>query len=487
VTLRRRRLFWLLLLWACRSSSQPVAVPPAAARPTVSDLLPSSHRKPGGAWYGLYLGGRKVGFGRFQLRPGAFEGRPALESHLRMEMTATFGPMPVELRIEGSRWYEAAGAQRLLAVVRRQEQGPLVTEIDVRRRGDKMVAIRRTQGREERREIPASRETAKDDLVVGGASLKPGQVRQGHSFVEDLLQDFAITVRVLSSGQEFVGGLRLPLLRARVEGLPMGLGAEALLSSEGDLVLSKVGPLTMRLEGESVARAPWARSDLVSISPRVDRLRDRRQGVVRLRVHGLPHALARDDARQKFERQADGSYRVTLRRLVAPTKPPPTLPITGSGFAKELEPTPVLQSDHPEIRAAAREAVGSERDSFRAALQLREWVHRRIRPTWKRTLDALTALRAGGGMCYELAHVLAAMARAAGIPARLAYGLVYAETAAGGVFGGHAWTELWVGEWIPFDATEREGPAVGPHFKLGTHDAAGDALEALGSIRTAWE
>ena len=61
--------------------------------------------------------------------------------------------------------------------------------------------------------------------------------------------------------------------------------------------------------------------------------------------------------------------------------------------------------------------------------------------------------------------LLAALARASGIPSRVAIGLVYVERSAG--FGYHMWTEVYLdGQWYPLDATIGQG-GIGPaHIKL---------------------
>ena len=59
------------------------------------------------------------------------------------------------------------------------------------------------------------------------------------------------------------------------------------------------------------------------------------------------------------------------------------------------------------------------------------------------------------GDCTEHAVLLAALARASGIPARVATGLVYADSYAGrrDVFIPHAWVQAWVdGRWRGYDA-----------------------------------
>ena len=64
--------------------------------------------------------------------------------------------------------------------------------------------------------------------------------------------------------------------------------------------------------------------------------------------------------------------------------------------------------------------------------------------------------RTRAGDCSEHAVLLAALLRAADIPARVASGLVYVDQFAGaeGIFGWHMWTQAIVdGKWIDLDAT----------------------------------
>ena len=71
-------------------------------------------------------------------------------------------------------------------------------------------------------------------------------------------------------------------------------------------------------------------------------------------------------------------------------------------------------------------------------------------------------LRTRRGDCNEHAVLLAALARAAGIPARVVAGAVYADDG----FYYHAWNELWLGAWVSADAVFDQMPADATHVKL---------------------
>ncbi len=83
---------------------------------------------------------------------------------------------------------------------------------------------------------------------------------------------------------------------------------------------------------------------------------------------------------------------------------------------------------------------------------------------------AADALEIGSGVCQDFTHVALALLRSRGIPARYVSGYLHPSSKAqpGEVLAGqsHAWVEAWVGDWLPFDATN--GSPVGErHVVVG--------------------
>jgi transglutaminase-like putative cysteine protease len=76
--------------------------------------------------------------------------------------------------------------------------------------------------------------------------------------------------------------------------------------------------------------------------------------------------------------------------------------------------------------------------------------------------DALNTLAQGMGDCNEHAVLLAALARAAGIPAQIEAGLVYQR----GRFYYHAWNRVYLGGWVTVDALKGQMPADATHIRL---------------------
>ncbi len=133
----------------------------------------------------------------------------------------------------------------------------------------------------------------------------------------------------------------------------------------------------------------------------------------------------------------------------------------------DLQPNQMIQSDDARIMAMAKEAVGNQQDPWQVAVALESYVNRVITEKDFSQVFATAAEVAANptGDCTEHAVLLAALARARGIPARAAIGLVYMPRSQS--FGYHMWTELFIADrWIPMDGTLGQGGIGAAHLKL---------------------
>ncbi|MEJ5171845.1 MAG: transglutaminase-like domain-containing protein, partial [Fimbriimonadales bacterium] len=102
--------------------------------------------------------------------------------------------------------------------------------------------------------------------------------------------------------------------------------------------------------------------------------------------------------------------------------------------------------------ALAKKIVGAETNAARAAAKIQDWVYRELQPNAGIGVlrDAREVLKTKEGVCRDYAILTAALLRAAGVPARLASGLIYDD----GAFYYHAWAEAWTGrDWVGVDST----------------------------------
>lgn len=192
---------------------------------------------------------------------------------------------------------------------------------------------------------------------------------------------------------------------------------------------------------------------------------------IRYRVqldHGDPAAVFVSGPTQQVRSVDANTAEITVRGVVvgdadsrffaAPQQPP---------AEGDRAPNELIQSDDPVVIQLAEEAAGDESDPTQTALALERFVHQRIdeKNFSQAFATAAEVARSLEGDCTEHAVLLAALARARGIPARVAVGLVYIDAAH--AFGYHMWNELFLdGRWIPLDATLGRGRVGAAHIKL---------------------
>lgn len=149
-----------------------------------------------------------------------------------------------------------------------------------------------------------------------------------------------------------------------------------------------------------------------------------------------------------------------------------------------LKPSPFIQSDHQKIQQLALKILGpgSTATPLGKVQKLLDWVHQNIEKRPVLSLpDALSTLENRVGDCNEHAVLLAALARAAGIPCRVEAGLVYLK----GRFYYHAWNLVYLGRWITADSLFGQLPADVSHvrFVSGSQRQQLDLMGMIGNIQ----
>ena len=140
----------------------------------------------------------------------------------------------------------------------------------------------------------------------------------------------------------------------------------------------------------------------------------------------------------------------------------------------DLAPSALIQSDDPRVVELSLRGAAAEETEWQTALRLEKTVFDSIaNKNFSRAFaSAAEVAQTLEGDCTEHAVLLAAMARAAGLPARVAIGLVYMAPDA--AFGFHMWTEVFVdGQWTPIDGTLGGGGIGAAHIKVTDTDLAG--------------
>ncbi len=182
---------------------------------------------------------------------------------------------------------------------------------------------------------------------------------------------------------------------------------------------------------------------------------------VRLAWQGIaPAEFELEDARQRLVSLTDDAGRCTaVVRLerVPEGGASATRPVPRAGFERELASDPFIVPGDERIAAQAAELVGAETSAGVAARTLCRWVSETVRSEMiAGTLSGPQVLERRAGKCTEYSTLFASLARAAGIPTRIVLGQRRFAGAEGDTWGGHMWNEVFVGEWVPVDASANE-------------------------------
>jgi hypothetical protein len=158
------------------------------------------------------------------------------------------------------------------------------------------------------------------------------------------------------------------------------------------------------------------------------------------------------------------------------------LPYAGKDLNEYLRPTALIQSDDRKIVERTMKILSGEKDAREAAKKLNSWVYGAVAKKPVVSIpSALEVLKQLEGDCNEHTALYTALARAAGIPARMAAGIVYMENG----FYYHAWPEVWLGTWTAVDPTFNQFPADATHirFVTGNLDRQADIVRLVGKLR----
>jgi transglutaminase-like putative cysteine protease len=328
---------------------------------------------------------------------------------------------------------------------------------------------RRTESRE-LPEVPAL--SLSVPRLLAAAGLRAGAHHELSLFDPATLRNAPLVVDVLAREVVSAAGRPVPAFRVRTQF--GGMTAFSWITDTGEVVKEE-SPLGLVVVRETQQRAVELgvpadiRSDMLqaaAVVPKPEVRIDDPSAVERLQLRlGNAESLERGDldgAGQLVIDDARGS-RIEIRDLQhAPLGPP------DPAAARFLAAEPFIESDAPEIVAEAGAALAGVTGARARAERLVRHVNELLekKPTVSLP-SALEVLRTRVGDCNEHTALYVALARASGLPARIAVGLVYLR----GGFYYHAWPEVYVEErgralWLPVDPTLNQFPADATHLRL---------------------
>lgn len=334
--------------------------------------------------------------------------------------------------------------------------------------GDKLLVEQTTLGRKREYEVALPGETIGPyaaTKLMKQRGFEPGTKYAIHTFEGQTTKPLIIEIEVLGDDTIDLFGkeMRLHKLKVKQSIMPT-IAIYEWCDDEGNVIKTEVKQLamvTLKTTKEDALKA--------SASPKIDLMKrlsapcdiviphpyTTRAATYRIIATGAASELEiPSDSIQTIKPRDDGVLVEVARRPYNPSECR-ALPIKEAELAEYLAPSTYIQSDDEVIIKLANEAIGDEKNSYRAAMTLCKWVSDNISlkdysvgfATAREVADRLQ------GDCTEHSVLLAALLRAARIPSRCVVGLIYSD----GSFYYHLWNEAFVSEWIPLDASLNRG------------------------------
>jgi len=263
-----------------------------------------------------------------------------------------------------------------------------------------------------------------------------------------------------------------------------GVRVDSWLDDQGQLLREHSG-MGYQVEREDSARAlanvgTSVRPDiqrLVAVTPDREIPTPRQLTSLSLELDGLDcDSLDLDSGPQK----AVGT-RVTITVNPASGATPDTL--SAETEQSWLAPSEFILSDHPKVKALLPAVCDTTAAPVERLRSILAWMQRNVTasPTFSLP-NTLEVLESRKGDCNEFAVLFASLARAAGVPTRIAMGLIYLD----GAFYYHAWCESRLGHaWVAVDPVFNQLPADAAHLRLiaGEMERQVEILPLIGNLK----
>jgi hypothetical protein len=442
-------------------------------------------------WEVFYLQGAKIGYARTNIRELSRGGRRlvAVDS-LNHLVISRFG-QKAEQEVTMSTLESPAG--QLLEFKTEMASGPSPATVSGHVVGKELVIEVGTKGRSETTRIPWSDEIGGFRAVEQSLErrpLAPGEKRSLKMLMPLVNQVADVELAAGAIESTSVLGIETKLLRIETSAQLAGgqtLNSTLWVDAAGQTIKTRIEALEQesfrttrelaRAEG-SPATFDLGSDLIVKVDPPLENPHETRLARYRVELAaGDPAKVFAAGPTQTVRSLGPHTAEITVRRIRPADARHATQAATVANAAVDKEylaSNSVLQIDDPRVRQMADEGRGSSADPTDVALALERYVHRVMtRRNFSQAFStAAEVAETREGDCTEHAVLLAALARACGIPSRVAIGLVYVERAGG--FGFHMWTEMLLdGQWTPFDATLGQGGIGAGHLKLTDSSLAG--------------
>jgi hypothetical protein len=431
---------------------------------------PTTVPRSGERWLAISTGGKRIGTLHVATTPATYEGRAGAALRLDAELHVRVLETPTELRVVGRLWHAVGDGDGTVDLD--VTSGVHAVHVEGAVHDGILRGTVRTAGTSIPLHARVGTLPTDEESLLGlmpGAGLELGKEVSFQTIDPFTLRPAPAHARCVREETLTVGGRRVATRLVEVK-----VGTTTLtawLDAAGEVVQADV-PFGIRLRriSREEADTPLDAHELpdllatLNVAPTGIRPRRGAHRIV-VAVIGVPARMLPADDTQTLA--ADGMSLIVAAPTVADARPIGAPDNARSGTAAYLACNALVQCDQPAIRELAASIVRGETHPWARALLLERWVNRNLAkhpvPALPSALDVLSTRE---GDCTEHTVLFTALARAVGLPTRMAAGLVWSEEV--DAFAYHAWPEVYVGRWVWTDPTLGQPVADATHIKLAT-------------------
>lgn len=418
----------------------------------------------------MYLQGSKIGYSSYESRPDHMVGKPVTrgESHTRMDMTLLGSA--VTLQADSTIWTNPSGTPIRIDFV--MESGGRKQSIRADFNTKSVLIALDNNGTRSTRKLPLPPGPVVDDALTPMVnSGKANEVRQYFVLDPTTVTFEKNVVKSIGKATADVRGRKIEANLYEVTD-PHGT-TKVFFGAKGEIIkVESLLGMELLPVGKSIALSrPGGYSPTVDLAVSSSLTTDRpienpsTLSRLKLKIEGHDCSATPSDETQTVVKQGD-AWVVDVHPVALEMVGASTIQKSAYEHPEWVAASLDMPSDQPRFKTLAKQIIGSETDPKKASLLIKAWVFRTMRPNAGIGVirDATEVLSTKEGVCRDYAILTTTLLRAAGIPARLASGIVNWE----GTFYYHAWSEAWAdGHWIGIDSTTADVQLAANHLKLG--------------------
>jgi hypothetical protein len=443
------------------------------------------------SWDAIYLGGAKIGFIHTSVEQLKEKGKDFLRVRIDIEQELKRGKDLAVTRLSYGTIETPAGQVLKLDTLTMAGQG----NRELRAHGNvirgKMNLILEGAGQQQQLQIPWSAEVRGPYAAEQSMARQPmaeNEQRSLKMFMPDLNKICEVQLqsraheRVVLGDKSYRSLLRVEQTHTVDGKRRPEFDATLWVDTHGQVLKSEqdlFGGIVIYRTTEEGARSPAGpikfdliKSTVIKVAPKIPTPERTRSVKYRLTLkEGDLSEVIPNDARQELQPGPDKNSAILIVKSAGLLDGAPGPAEVDPQFTK---PNALITSQDGAVRSLAMRATRGVVDPWQKAERINHFVcdiikDKNFEVAFAAAAEVARNLR---GDCTEHSVLAAAMYRAAGIPSRVAVGLIYVEEQAG--FGFHMWNEVYINQrWIALDPSFDQSTVDAVHIKLSDSSLEG--------------